>query len=156
MGNKKRKNKKKNKKKIYKKKKNVTKNDFKSSLSLNDIFILDEIYLKDSKKIINMEIDNYIISSIKIENKDIDSILHEEKKENYDINYSDLGKLLLDDLCRYNSEENTNFLENEEINSLEIYKEILQELDKYKKNKMKISKCFLNIPLNNWGEWIYN
>ena len=155
MRNKKRKNKKKVKHKIDKKRKNLSKTVLKNALSINDIFILDEIYLKDSKKIINMEINNYIISNINIENKDIDSILQNRKKRKCDINYSQMSKLVLDDLYLFNR-KNEKIVENKEINSLEIYTEILQELDKYKKNKMKINKCFLDIPLNNWGQWIYN
>ena len=156
MRNKKRKNKKKVKHKIDKKRKNLSKTVLKNALSINDIFILDEIYLKDSKKIINMEINNYIISNINIENKDIDSILQKKKKLKCDINYSQMSKLVLDDLYLFNRKNEKKIVENKEINSLEIYTEILQELDKYKKNKMKINKCFLNIPLNNWGQWIYN
>ena len=61
MGNKKRKNRKKHKKKgNNKKKKNITNNDNKKNLCLNDIFVLDEIFLKDSIQIMNLKVEDIV------------------------------------------------------------------------------------------------
>ena len=66
MGNKKRKNRKKHKKGNNKKKKNITNNDNKKNLCLNDIFVLDEIFLKESIQIMNLKVED-IVKDINIE-----------------------------------------------------------------------------------------
>ena len=154
MGNKNRKNRKNKKKnkKIDKKRKKVTRNDFKKLLCIKDIFILDEIYLKDSQKIINMEIYNYILSDINIQNRDLNQIFNDQNNINEinkysNLTYSDISNKSLDLFCNNITKKN---------HFLEIYDDILQELKKYHSDSTKISKCLLNIPLNNWGQWIYN
>ena len=129
MGHKKRKNRKKNKKKVNKKKKNITNNYNKKSLCLSDIFVLDEIFLKDSKQIINMEVED-IVEEISID------LLN--------------NKILLNNL--YNNTD-SEIISLNDIDNKNVYKEILEELDKYKKNVNQTS--YVDIPLNEWGKWIY-
>ena len=129
MGHKKRKNRKKNKKKNNKKKKNVTNNDHKKSISLNDIFILDEIFIENSKQIINMEIEEIID----------------------EVNIDYIKNKILFNISSMPEENNSD----KEIVNKDVYKEISEELEKYKKNNLNLNKCYLDIPLNDWGKWIY-
>lgn len=129
MGNKRRKNRKKNKKKVNKKKKNITNNENKKKLCLNDIFVLDEIFLKESKKIINMQVED-IVKEINIELMN--------------------NKILFNNIY---DNTNSDIFSVNKIDNKNIYKEIVEELEKYKKNN--INNCYVDIPLNEWGKWIY-
>ena len=129
MGNKKRKNKK---KKKNNKKKHITVNESKKSLNLDDIFIVDEIFLKESKKIIDIRIED---------------IVNEIEKSYFD------RKIILNE--DYEKPDNLSFNLKDNIVDQNIYKEILEELDNYKEKNSKLTKSYLNIPLNDWGEWLY-
>tara|TARA_Y100000991_G_C21952163_1_gene340287 strand:+ start:638 stop:940 length:303 start_codon:yes stop_codon:yes gene_type:complete len=99
-------------------------------LCLNDIFVLDEIFLKESIQIMNLKVED-IVKDINIE------LLN--------------NKILLNNMSNADYED----LTMKQIDNQNIYREILEELDKYKKNNTNKMNCYIDIPLNEWGKWIY-
>ena len=155
MGNKKRKNKKrKNKNKNNKKDKKKIKK-VSNKLVIEDIFLFEDIYVKDANKVINMEIKNIYKKKISLKNLDSNKIILNKKISNIQE-----SKINLEDNCNQSELIETKLeLKREEyedkICDIDIYQEILNELKKYKNQSLDVDNTYINIPLNNWGEWIY-
>ena len=159
MGNKKRKNKRKNKKKPVKKnKKQIKESNNTDVLLMEDIFLFNDVYIKNNK-IINMEIKDIYNKKISIKNLGskkifLDNESDESSKsngnsenENKKICYKE--KLL----CNINK-DNSN-PDQKILSNTDIYNEIINELKKYKEESIEVNNNFMEIPLNEWGEWIY-
>ena len=159
MGNKKRKNKRKNKKKPIKRNKKQIKDSHNTDvLPMEDIFLFNDVYIKNNK-IINMEIKDICNKKISIKNLGskkifLDNDSNESSKSDKNIE-NENKKICYKEklLCNINKDNSNS--DQKILSNTDIYNEILNELKKYKEESIEVDNNFMKIPLNEWGEWIY-